>query len=72
MNAEFNFKTLTEFTDFFKDEETCVKHYAGIRWANGHYCPHCGETEIYTFKDGVVGYFEISSVKADSSSIFHT
>ena len=38
--------------DYFCDEATCLKHYAGIRFANGEYCPHCGHTEIYTFKDG--------------------
>jgi len=52
MNIEFNFKTLTDFTDHFCDEETCVKHYTAIRFANGKYCPHCGHTEVYTFKDG--------------------
>ena len=52
MNAEFNFKTLTEFTDYFREEETCVAHYTNIRFGNGKYCPHCGHTEVYTFKDG--------------------
>ena len=52
MNTTFNFKTLTEFTDFFRDEETCRKHYAAIRFGNGEYCPPCGHTQIYTFKDG--------------------
>jgi transposase-like protein len=52
MNIEFNFKTLTDFTDHFCDEETCVKHYTAIRFANGKYCPHCGHTEVYTYKDG--------------------
>jgi transposase-like protein len=46
------FKTLTEFTDYFCDEETCVKHFASIRFANGEYCPHCGHAEIYTFSNG--------------------
>lgn len=48
----FEFKTLTEFTDFFKDETTCLKFYINARFENGEYCPHCGHTEIYTFKDG--------------------
>jgi len=52
MNTTFEFKTLTEFTDFFCDEATCVKHYTEIRFGNGEYCPHCGHKEIYTFKDG--------------------
>jgi len=52
MKNILEFKTLTEFTDYFADEETCVKHFAVIRFANGEYCPHCGHTEIYTFRDG--------------------
>jgi transposase-like protein len=52
MKTLFEFKTLTEFTDYFRDEETCVKHFIATRFANGEYCPHCGHTEIYTFKDG--------------------
>jgi len=52
MKNAFEFKTLTEFTDYFKDEETCVKHFVSVRFANGEYCPHCGHTEIYTFKNG--------------------
>ncbi len=47
-----DFKTLVEFVEHFKDEETCRKHFAGIRFRNGEYCPHCGHTTIYTFKDG--------------------
>ena len=52
MKTTFEFKTLTDFTDYFCDEETCRKHYAEIRFGNGGYCPHCGHKEIYTFKDG--------------------
>jgi len=52
MKTLFEFKTLTEFTDYFRDEAACVKHFTATRFANGEYCPHCGHTEIYTFKDG--------------------
>jgi transposase-like protein len=52
MKNILEFKTLTEFTDYFSDEETCVKHFAAIRFANGEYCPHCGHNEIYTFSNG--------------------
>lgn len=50
MNAQFN--TLAEFLEYFKDEETCRKHFAAIRFRNGEYCPHCGHTVIYTFAGG--------------------
>jgi len=52
MKTIFEFKTLNEFADYFCDEATCVKHFTATRFANGEYCPHCGHTEIYTFKDG--------------------
>ncbi len=52
MNNLFQFKTLTEFTDFFRDEETCVKHFTAVRFANGGYCPHCGNTKIHLFANG--------------------
>ena len=48
----FEFKTLTDFTDHFRDEETCVKHFTAIRFANGAYCPYCNHAEVYSFKDG--------------------
>jgi transposase-like protein len=52
MKNIFEFKTLTEFTDYFCDEQTCVDHFTAIRFRNGQYCPHCGHTEIYTFSNG--------------------
>ncbi|HVU07024.1 MAG TPA: IS1595 family transposase [Verrucomicrobiae bacterium] len=52
MKNAFEFKTLTDFTDYFCDEETCRKYYAQIRFADGEFCPHCNHKEIYTFKDG--------------------
>jgi len=52
MSNQFQFKTLTEFTDFFRDEETCVKHFTATRFANGEYCPHCGNGKIHLFANG--------------------
>ena len=52
MKTEFEFKTLAEFMDYFKDEDTCRRHFAAIRFRNGEYCPHCGHKEVYTFNDG--------------------
>jgi transposase-like protein len=48
----FAFKTLAEFLAYFQDEETCVKHFAEIRFRKGEYCPHCGHTSIYQFRNG--------------------
>ncbi len=45
-------KTLDQLTAAFPDEETCIAHFRGIRWANGAYCPYCGGTRVYNFSDG--------------------
>ena len=42
---DFNFKTLAEFNDYFKDEETCYKFYESIRWGEVPICPHCGSAK---------------------------
>lgn len=52
MKNILDFKTLAEFLEYFKDEETCRAHFAAIRFANGEYCPHCGHTDVYTFSNG--------------------
>jgi transposase-like protein len=52
MKAQPEFKSLTEFTDFFHSEEVCLQHYTATRFANGEYCPHCNHREIYSFKGG--------------------
>lgn len=44
--------TLIGFIDHFKDEGTCRKFFEQIRFRNGEYCPHCGYTSIYRYKDG--------------------
>jgi transposase-like protein len=48
----FEFKTLAEFVEYFKDEDTCRQHFAAIRFQNGEFCPHCGHRVIYTFSGG--------------------
>lgn len=52
MENAFQFKTLAQFLDFFPDEESCLEHFAAIRFRNGEYCPHCGHTTIYKFTGG--------------------
>lgn len=52
MKNAFEFKTLAEFMDYFKDEETCREHFADIRFRNGEFCPHCGHNKIYSFSNG--------------------
>jgi transposase-like protein len=52
MKNILDFKTLADFLEHFKDEETCRAHFAGIRFRNGEYCPHCGHKQIYSFRNG--------------------
>ncbi len=37
--------------DVPKDEQAAVDHFTAIRWKNGEFCPYCGSTKIYHFKD---------------------
>jgi transposase-like protein len=52
MKTIFEFKTLTEFTDYFCDEAACVKHFTESRFRNGEYCPHCHHDKIYKCANG--------------------
>ena len=52
MKNILDLKTLADFLEHFKDEETCRAHFAGIRFRNGEYCPHCGHKQIYSFRNG--------------------
>src|SRR6266404_5560533 len=52
MKNAFAFKTLAEFLEYFKDEQTCRDHFTAIRFRNGEYCPHCGHALINKFSDG--------------------
>lgn len=61
---ERKYKTLAEFLDHFKDEETCRKYFESMRFANGDYCAHCGHAKINRFKDG---RFRCAKCKQDFS-----
>lgn len=41
-----------DFLAVFRDEATCQKYFAQIRFKDGAYCPHCAHGEVYSFKDG--------------------
>lgn len=43
---------MTEFTDYFRDEKTCVEHFTAARFRNGEYCPHCRHDKIYKCANG--------------------
>jgi transposase-like protein len=52
MKTLLEFKTLTEFTDYFSSEDICRDYFSKIRFANGEYCPHCKHDKIYKFANG--------------------
>lgn len=39
------FKTLADVFRAFPDEQTAIDHLTAIRWANGKFCPLCGNTD---------------------------
>jgi len=47
-----NFKNLTDFHKYFKDEETCRRHLAQQRWNGVVVCPFCKSERICAFSDG--------------------
>lgn len=46
------FESLYEMMQVFGDEQSCIDHLRAIRWKDGAFCPHCGATKVYHFKDG--------------------
>jgi transposase-like protein len=46
------FVSIVDLLEFFKNEETCHKYFEEIRFRDGEYCPHCGNSLIYKFADG--------------------
>ncbi|MGH7953031.1 MAG: IS1595 family transposase, partial [Limisphaerales bacterium] len=52
MKTITEFKTLTDFTDYFCDEAVCVKHFTESRFRDGEYCPHCQHDKIYKCANG--------------------
>jgi transposase-like protein len=41
----FEFKTITEFHEYFRDEKTCYRFLESLRWDNEPVCPHCGSSK---------------------------
>jgi transposase-like protein len=46
-----HFDSLFDLLAAFPDEQSCLDHVRGIRWKDGEFCPHCGNTRIYHFSD---------------------
>ncbi len=52
MKNAFEFKSLAEFLEYFKDEAACVAHFTASRFRNGEYCPHCRHDKDYQCGNG--------------------
>lgn len=48
----YDFKTLIELLDYFKNEDVCKQFLIEQRWSNGVVCPHCESTKIYNTNRG--------------------
>ncbi len=47
----FNFKSVIEFLDYFKDENTCLDVFKKIRFKNVYNCPHCKNGDVYKYQN---------------------
>ena len=47
-----DFKSLNEFLDYFRDEDTCKAYFETIRFKGGLFCVHCGYKRVNRFNDG--------------------
>ena len=46
-------ETLLTFTRRFATVEACLEHLEAVRWRDGAFCPHCGNSgTIYHYSDG--------------------
>src|SRR5262245_9326453 len=49
MKVEFG--SLLELFDAIPDEQSAIDYFRAIRWARGEFCPYCGGSKLYWFKD---------------------
>ena len=45
------FNSLIQMMRALPDEQSAIDHFTAIRWKHGAFCPHCGATKVYHFKD---------------------
>ncbi len=45
------FNSLISLMEAFPDEQSAIDHFTAIRWREGPFCPYCGATKVYTFRD---------------------
>ncbi len=47
-----SFKSLSDFIEYFKDEQFCQDYLESMRWDTEPECPHCHSREVYRYTDG--------------------
>ena len=47
-----DFASLFDLFAAIPDEKAAIAYFKAIRWANGEYCPYCGNTKVFAFSDG--------------------
>lgn len=45
------FESLVEMLKRFPTEQSCIDYLTKVRWHNNTFCPYCGSTKVYHFKD---------------------
>lgn len=58
-------KSITQFHDWFPDEEACAEYLFNSRWPNGFVCPRCGHDEYWETKEW--GRFQCTKCKHQTS-----
>jgi len=46
-----DFKSIVDLLEKLPTEQKCIDYFTSIRWANGAYCPYCGNQRIFHYAD---------------------
>lgn len=52
-NVPQDFNSLLELIEYFTDEAKCLNYLLAQRFDGAIVCPHCGNSKVYCFSDGV-------------------
>ncbi len=51
---DFQGQNILEFTERFKDEESCLSYLANLKWQDGFVCKKCNLRYVKPIKQGIV------------------
>lgn len=49
----FNFKSIEDFLDYFRDEQTCIDYWEEVRWHVNVVSPYDSTSKIYRCKNNM-------------------